>query len=182
MKKVSHTRFLTNLSCTCGDLNITRRIVDEMGCVSLCLGYAESKSEFTELFIIACTRVCYDKDDILPGAREQSIRQINLSIAVSRERFRHAKLGPGSVLRMLHLMHFSTFLRKFKALEECYPIPKERHTRFYGRQGALAELPFVNMEAVEQTIDTKSLEYLQKVRSSSNDIPVRSCRKGFFKP
>ena len=169
IKKVSHSKFLTNLSCSCGDPYLTRRIVDEMRGGSLCLGYAESKKGFSELSIVACRRICYDKDDVLFSGPEQTIRTIDLSLAVSRERFREASLGPGSTIRLLHLMYFSTSLRTFKALEESFHISKPLLDCFYGK-GGIVELPFANKEALEGTIDRGTMVYLQNVKRMTNEI------------
>lgn len=171
VEKVSPSGKLLNIVCRTTNPNICKRIAKGFQGGTLCVGYVSGRQRgqatYTNLTLVACRRVSWDECDETPMGNTDIIADLCMHLIVNRDSFRDIGVWPGNTVHLLHLCHFSPFLRMYKAVEMSAAIPTYLQNVLFGNN---CPMQLTDDNSIERFIDPGSAIHLASLKQTSRNM------------
>lgn len=127
IRKVSHSKHLTNFSCDSTDVSLTKQIVDEMSGMTACIGYLSDyngkvRSPLTLFF---CQRIHVQSEDIDKVGLAGRVDYAQISICANRRLISNFQASAEDVIHVQCILSIASVVRMYQAVLRVDVIPHD---------------------------------------------------------
>ena len=155
VRKVGHSRRLTNMKTDSTDVTLNRKIVDEFSGMSLCMGYLSkrgSEKVHSPLTLLFCRSLHLEGEDIDRVGLEGRVDRVEMRLCVNRTLFSKFSVDTEDVLHVLPLCNIASITRMYKAVNRVHTLPTRLQQAFY-RDYVIQDIRIVSDSDVTEVSD-----------------------------